>query len=155
TEPNAFASWARGSDGKRGTNDDFFLTVPDRLDNLTLKAASPGGASITGPGNRPATDLEGFLQFVPGPGDHNRGWTIANLQIRGFNNSIAQFSTPGSPNDAFSGTQITNNTIEVPTGINATAAGAAIVSGNVGILLGFGKDQTLANNTIDFPGDGV
>src|SRR5262249_83252 len=154
-EPNAFTSWALGSDGTAGTADDFFLTVPRRLDNVTLGAASPAGATITGPGNRPATDVEGFLKFVAGGGEHNRGWTINNLQISGFNSSIAMFTDPGSPSNAFSGTQITNNAIQVATGINATAAGAPIVTPNVGILFGYGKNQIIANNTIDFAGNGV
>jgi hypothetical protein len=155
TEPNAFNNWALGSDGTAGTTDDFFLTVPRRLDDVAFGATSPGGASITGPGNRPATDIEGFLRFFAGAGEHNRGWTITNLQISGFNSSIAMINGAGSPNNAFSGTQVTNNAIQVATAVNATAAGAPIVTPNVGILLGFGKDQKVANNTIDFAGNGV
>jgi hypothetical protein len=155
TEPNAFNSWALGSDGAAGTSDDYFLTVPRGLDNVTLEAAAGGGAAITGSGNRPAADVEGFLQFIAGAGEHNRGWTISNLQITGFNISIAMFNGAGSPNNAFSGTQITNNAIQVATAINATAAGAPIVTPNIGILYGFGKNQNIANNTIDFPGNGA
>src|SRR5262249_35137057 len=113
TEPNAFNSWALGSDGIAGTADDYFLTVPLRLDNVTLVSASPGGAPLTGPGTPPATDVEAFLKFVAGGGEHNRGWTINNLQISGFNPSIAMFNGAGSPGNAFSGTQITNNAIQV------------------------------------------
>jgi hypothetical protein len=155
TEPNAFNSWALGSDGIAGTSDDYFLTVPHGLDNVTLAAAAGGGSAITGPGNRPAIDVEGFLQFIAAAGEHNRGWTISDLQITGFNISIAMFNGPGSPNNAYSGTQITNNAIQVATAINATAAGAPIVTPNIGILYGFGKNQIIANNTVDFPGNGA
>jgi hypothetical protein len=154
TEPNAFNSWALGSDGL-ASGDDFFLTVPHHLDNLTVEAATAGGAAIIGPGNRPATDTEGFLRFVAGPGDHNRGWTISNLTIAGFDLSIAMFNGAGSSNNAFSGTQIINNFIQVPAAVNASAAGAPIVTPNIGILFGFGKNQRIANNTLAFPGNGL
>ena len=56
----------------------------------------------------------------------------------------------------FDGTQIHDqrNHIRVPVDLNATVA-PADVNQNIGIHYSFGQNQTIQNNTIDMPGNGV
>src|SRR5215510_15552259 len=53
TEANAAASWALGSDGLTGgsnSDDDYGITPPASLNNITITADNLGDATIQGPG---------------------------------------------------------------------------------------------------------
>ncbi|HET9223953.1 MAG TPA: DUF11 domain-containing protein, partial [Roseiflexaceae bacterium] len=150
TEPNAAASWALGSDTVGGNGDDYSLLVPAATNAITLTAASLGAATIQGPGDLAAQNLEGFLVF---DGGDNQGWTISNLRMLDFDLSIGMFSGAGGA-DAFNNTRIVNNYIRVATDLNATVA-PADVNQNIGIHFSFGTNQTIQGNTIEIPGNGV
>ena len=149
-EPNAAVDWAAGNDGVVGNADDYTLTVRPNLNGVTLTAASLGNATIQGPGDLAAVNLEGFLNF---DGGDNQNWTISNLQILDFDLGIGLFNGPGGT-DAFDNLKVLNNRIRVPTDLNATIAPADI-SQNIGIHYSFGKNQTIQGNQIDLAGDGV
>jgi hypothetical protein len=150
TELNAAASWALGSDGTGATGDDFSILVPQGLNSLTITAGSLGAATIEGPGDLPAVNLEAFLVF---DGGDNQNLLISNLRIRNFDLSIGMFGGAGGT-DAFNGTLIQNNYILVPSDLNATDA-PADVNQNIGIHFAFGQNQTISGNTIDITGGGV
>src|SRR5450755_2777936 len=120
TQPFAAAAWALGSDNTAGTADDYSVYVPASLNSVTLTATSLGAATIQGPGDLPAIDLEGFLVFDGGP---NQSWTISNLRILDFDLSIGFFFGGGGAT-AFNNTTIQNNFIRIPTDLNATVAPA-------------------------------
>jgi Ca2+-binding RTX toxin-like protein len=159
TEANAAASWALGSDGVGGTNDDYSISVPGRteplpptrLNNVTLTAANLGAATIQGPGDLAAVNLEGVLVFE-GDAD-NQNWTISNIEFRDFDLALAFFNG-ASGVDAFNGTHITNNYIRIATDLNATVA-SADVNQNIGIHYSFGTNQVISGNTVEIPGDGI
>src|SRR5437660_6382138 len=90
TAPFAAAAWAAGNDGIAGNADDYEVSAPRGINNVTLTAASLGSATIQGPGDLPALDLEGFLVFDASlaPGGGSQGWTISNLRILDFDLSI-------------------------------------------------------------------
>lgn len=155
TEPNAAASWALGSDGQTGTpafeNDDYSILARAGLNGVTVTSASLGAATIQGPGDLAAVNLEGVLQFYSG--GLNQNWTISNLRFLDFDNAIG-FYFAGGPSTVYNGTTITNNYIRIPRDLNATVA-PADVNQNIGIHFSFGSGQTISGNTIDFAGDGV
>jgi uncharacterized repeat protein (TIGR01451 family) len=148
TQPFAAAAWALGNDNTNSTADDYSVYVPAGLTNVTLTATSLGSATIQGPGDLPAVNLEGFLLFDGGP---NPNWTISNLRILDFDLSIGMFATSVT---AFNNTKIQNNFIRIPTDLNATVA-PADVNQNIGIHFSFGANQTISGNTFNVPGDGV
>ncbi|MGZ8833831.1 MAG: hypothetical protein ACXW19_11630, partial [Thermoanaerobaculia bacterium] len=150
TQPFAAAAWALGNDNTPGTADDYSVYVPAGLNDITLTATALGNATIQGPGDLAAVNLEGFLFF---DGGDNQGWTISNLRILDFDLSIGFFFGAGGV-DAFNNTLIQNNFIRVPTDLNATVA-PADVNQNIGIHFSFGTNQSITNNRIDIPGDGV
>jgi uncharacterized repeat protein (TIGR01451 family) len=150
TEPNAAASWALGNDAAASTADDYSLLVPSATNAISLTAASLGAATIQGPGDLAAQNLEAFLVF---DGGDNQGWTISNLRILNFDLGIGMFSGAGGA-DAFNNTRILNNYIRLPTDLNATAA-PADVNQNIGIHFSFGTNQTIQGNTIEINGTGV
>jgi hypothetical protein len=150
TEANAAASWALGNDNTASTSDDYSLSIPQNLNNVTVAAASLGSATIQGPGDLASQDLEGVFFFN---GGDNQNWTIANLQFYDFDNAIGMFSGAGGA-DAYNGTTITNNTIRLATDLNATVA-PADTSQNIGLHYAFGQNQTISNNTFIIPGNGV
>lgn len=149
TEANASAAWALGNDGVASAADDYSLLVPDNLNNVTITAASLGDATIQGPGDLAAANLEGVFVF---DGGKNQNWTISNLEIFDFDLSIAFFDP--APVDAFNNLTLSNNHIRVPADLNVVVA-PADVNQNIGIHLSFGKNQTVQNNQIDIAGDGV
>ncbi len=152
TEPNAAAAWAKGDDGVAGTSDDYEVLVPANVDGVTITADSLGDATIQGPGDLAAANLEGVLVFdrstFPGT---NQGWTISNLRILDFDLSIGMFA---SADFQFNNTTIQNNFIRIATDLNAVVA-PADVNQNIGIYTSFGTNQSILNNTIEIPGDGV
>jgi uncharacterized repeat protein (TIGR01451 family) len=150
TQPFAAAAWALGNDNTAGTADDYSVYVPANLNNVTLTAASLGSATIQGPGDLAAFDLEGVFVFDGGP---NQGWTISNLRILDFDLSIGFFFGEGGVN-AFNNTKIQNNFIRIPTDLNATVAPVDVLQ-NIGIHYSFGTNQTISGNTIQMTGDGV
>jgi uncharacterized repeat protein (TIGR01451 family) len=150
TQPFAAAAWALGNDNTAATGDDYSVLVPAGLNNITLTATSQGAATILGPGDLAAIDLEGFLVFN---GGDNQDWTISNLVIQDFDLSIGMFNGAGG-SDAFNNTLIENNLIIMPNDLNATVAPADPLQ-NVGIHYSFGTNQTIRLNQIRIPGDSV
>jgi uncharacterized repeat protein (TIGR01451 family) len=148
TAPFAAAAWALGNDGMAATADDYEVLVPPGLSNVTLTATSLGSATIQGPGDLSAVNLEGFLIFDGGP---NPGWTISNLRILDFDLSLGMFATAASD---FNTTHIQNNFIRIATDLNATVA-PADVNQNIGIHFSFGANQLISGNTFNIPGDGL
>jgi uncharacterized repeat protein (TIGR01451 family) len=150
TAPFAAAAWALGNDNTPATLDDYSVYVPQGLNNITLTATSLGSATIQGPGDIPTVDLEGFLYF---DGGDNQNWEISNLRILDFDLSIGMFFGAGG-SDAFNGTQIVDNYIRTATDLNATVAPGDSFQ-NIAIHYAFGTNQTISNNRIDIPGNGV
>jgi uncharacterized repeat protein (TIGR01451 family) len=152
TQPFAAAEWAKGNDGVAGNADDYEVLVPSGINNLTITASSLGSATIQGPGDLPAVDLEGFLVFdsFDFPGG-NQGCTISNLRILDFDLSIGMFAKTVSD---YNNTSIQNNFIRIPTDLNATVAPVDVLQ-NIGINFSFGTNQSILNNTFQIPGDGV
>jgi uncharacterized repeat protein (TIGR01451 family) len=153
TQPFAAAAWALGNDNTASTADDYEVLAPRGVNNVTVTATSLGSATIQGPGDLAAVNLESFLVFDPSvaPGGTNQGWTISNLRILDFDLSIGSFAVGVSD---FNGMTVTNNFIRIPTDLNATVA-PADVNQNIGIHFSFGTSQTISNNTFNIPGDGV
>jgi hypothetical protein len=60
TQPFAATAWALGNDNTAGTADDYSVYVPANLNGVTLTATSLGTATIQGPGDLAAVNLEGF-----------------------------------------------------------------------------------------------
>jgi uncharacterized repeat protein (TIGR01451 family) len=152
TQPFAAAAWALGNDNTANTADDYEVLVPSGVNNVTLTATSLGSATIQGPGDLAAVNLEGFLVFdsFDFPGG-SQGWTVSNLRILDFDLSIGMFA--GSSSD-YNNTTITNNFIRIPTDLNATVA-PADVNQNIGINFSFGTNQSITGNSFQIPGDGV
>ncbi len=152
TESNAAASWALGSDGVAATGDDWGILAPVGFQNVTLDAATLGAAVIQGPGDLPAVNLEGFLGMWGGT---YKDWTIARLDIRGFDLGIGMFADGGAdPGNQFDGVQVIDNRIELATDLNTTAA-PADVNQNIALHLAVGDHQTIQGNEIVIPGTGV
>ncbi len=152
TEANAAASWALGSDGisQGGAGDDYTILVPANRNGITFTAASPGAATIQGPGDLPALNLEGVMIF---DGGDNQNWTLSNINYFDFDLAIGFFNGAGGT-DAFNGTQILNNHIRIARDLNAVAAPGETFQ-NIGIHYSFGSNQMISGNTIDFSGDDV
>ena len=93
TEPFANASWQLGSDGLPGTGDEYGILPPSGFQNVTLDAATLGGAIIQGPGDLPGVNLEAFLAMW---GGSYKDWTFARLDIRGFDLGIGMFCCDGA-----------------------------------------------------------
>lgn len=154
TEANAAASWAAGSDGNPATPDDNFgIVAPAGFDDVTIRATAVGDAIIQGPGDLPTETFEGFLFLFGGT---YQGWTIENLDIRGFDWSIGMFCCSGpSVADQFDGVSILGNRIEVPTDLAPIGPAAADTFQNVAIHFAHGSNQTISGNEIIIPGDGI
>lgn len=150
TEANAAASWALGGDGVGSSPDDYSVRVPAGLNNVTLTAANLADATIQGPGDLAAVNLESVLVF---DGGDNQGWTISNIRFRDFDLALGFFAGAGGA-DAFNDTHITNNYLRIATDLNATVA-PADVNQNIGIHFSFGTNQLVSGNTIEIPGDGI
>lgn len=150
TESNAAASWALGSDGTSATVDDYSIYVPANLNGVTLTASSLGSATIQGPGDLAAINLEGVLVF---DGGDNQNWTISNLRFLDFDLSIAFFGGAGG-SDAFNNLQLTNNYIRMASDLNATVA-PDDVNQNIGIHFAYGTNQVISGNTIEIQGNAV
>ena len=150
TEANAAASWALGSDGVPSTIDDYSILVPANRNNITFTASSLGSATIQGPGDLGAVNLEGVMYF---DGGDNQGWILSNIRYLDFDLAIGMFNGAGG-SDAFNGTQIINNYIRIPSDLN-TAVAPLDVNQNIGIHFSFGTNQLISGNTIETPGTGV
>jgi hypothetical protein len=148
TQPFAAAAWALGNDNTASTADDYEVLVPTGVNNVTITASSLGAATIQGPGDLAAVNLEGVFVFDGGP---NQGWTISNIRFVEFDLSIGFFATPVN---AFNNTKIINNYIKIAQDLNSTVA-PADVNQNIGIHFSYGTNQMISGNTIEFDGDGV
>jgi uncharacterized repeat protein (TIGR01451 family) len=153
TAPFAAAAWAAGNDGIAGNADDYEVSAPRGVNNVTLTAASLGSATIQGPGDLPALDLEAFLVFDASlaPGGGAQGWTISNLRILDFDLSIGMFAV-GSTD--YNNTTITNNFIRIATDLNPAVAPSDTIQ-NIGLHFSFGTNQSILGNSFQVPGDGV
>lgn len=151
TQPFAAAAWALGNDNTASTGDDYEVLVPSGLNNVTLTATSLGSATIQGPGDLAAVNLEAFLVFDASLSGASQGWTISNLRILDFDLSIGMFAV-GVTN--YNNTTIQNNFIRIPTDLNATVA-PADVNQNIGVHFSFGTNQSITGNSFQIPGDGV
>ena len=151
TAPFAAAAWALGNDNTASTGDDYAVTIPLNLADVTLTATSLGSATIQGPGDLAAIDLEGFLYF-DGAGD-NPSWTISNLRILDFDLGIGMFNGAGGV-DQYNDTVITNNFIRLPQDLNGTVAPGDPLQ-NIAIHYSFGTNQSISFNTIHIPGDSL
>jgi len=142
SEPNAIASWADGG---------WWSLWPQGVNRVTIRPASPGAATITGPGDLPQFDLEGVFGAV----GENTGWEVSGLRFENIDNAIGMFffsggfSPPGV--NQFDDTRIVGNHIVLPQDLDAT--GEALQ--NIAIHFSFGDEQLIADNTIEIPGDGV
>ena len=150
TQPFAAAAWALGNDNTNGTADDYEVLATPGVNNVTITASSLGAATIQGPGDLAAVNLEGVFVFDGGP---NQGWTISNIRFMDFDLSIAFFDE-GHGVTAFNNTHLTNNYIRIARDLNATVA-PADVNQNIGIHFSFGTNQVISGNTIEIQGDGV
>jgi hypothetical protein len=150
TEANAAASWALGNDAVASTTDDFSISVPANLNNVTITASSLGTATIQGPGDLAALDLEGVFFFN---GGDNQGWTISNIRFVDFDLTIGFFVGVGGL-DAFNNTKIINNYIKIATDLNPTVAPADALQ-NIAIHYSHGMNQMISGNTIEFNGNGL
>ena len=151
TETNAAASWAAGSDGNAGaTADNYSIYVPANLNNVTFTANTLGDATIQGPGDLAAVDLEAVLYF---DGGDNQNWTISNIRFLDFDNAIGMFQGAGG-SDAFNGTKILNNYIRMATDLDSSVAPTDTAQ-NIAIHLSFGTNQMVSGNTIELNGNGV
>lgn len=150
-ETNAAASWAAGSDGNAGTTaDNYSIYVPANRNNITFTANALGDATIEGPGDLPAVDLESVLYF---DGGDNQNWTISNLRFLEFDNVIGMFGGAGGV-DAFNGTKILNNYIHLATDLDSAVAPNDTAQ-NIAIHLAYGTNQLISGNTIEINGNGV
>ena len=150
TEPNAASSWALGNDGTTGNADDFSIVIPPNKNNVTIRAITPGGATIQGPGDLLTQNLEGV--FLTDGGD-NQNLKFSGLRILDFDLAIGMFSGAGGA-DAFNGAKVIDNFIRVPADNNATAA-PPDVNQNIGIHYSFGTNQEISGNTIQLAGNAV
>ena len=154
TESNAAASWAKGSNGVAGDLDDYSILVPADLNNVTFTADNLGDATIQGPGDLAAVNLEGVFFFNSLNGSKNQNWTISKIRFVDFDLAIGFFEDTAGASDAFLNTHLVNNYIKIAKDLNATVA-PADVNQNIGIHYSFGKNQLISGNTIDFDGDGI
>ena len=133
------------------TVDDYSVYVAANLNGVTFTGTlGLGTAFINGPGDLAGANLEGALVF---DGGDNQNWTISNMTFSGLDMPIGMFNGAGG-SDAYNGTTITNNIINLPNDLNTTVA-PADVNQNIGIHYSFGTNQTISNNVINIPGDGV
>lgn len=138
TEANAAASWA--ANGRA-------IFVPNGLSNVTLTAANGlGTATIQGPGDNPALDIEyeSFLYFE----GNNPGWEISELEILDFDVAVLMVG-------AASNTRIVDNYIRVPADALETLMTPAEEFENIAINLSRGVNQVVSGNLIEFPGTGL
>ncbi len=143
-EENAFASWAA---------DDYGILAPSGVADVTITALALGDAVIIGPGELEDVNIyyEGFLYMW---GGLYQGWTVENLDIRGFDWTIGMFYDTGGSTEDFNGVTIRNNRIEMPNDLPGNySAGVGEVFQNIAFHLGFGENQTIEGNEIFIPGD--
>jgi hypothetical protein len=150
TESFANIAWSLGSDGIADTDDDYSIAAPPGFENVTIGAAALGDAVIQGPGDVPTLDWETFLGMWDGS---YFGWTVENLDIRGFDWSIAMFFTTGAD---FHGVTIRNNLIMMPADEPGNyGANIGEPWQNVAIHMAGGQDQTVEGNEIIIPGSAL
>ncbi|GAB4028088.1 hypothetical protein GCM10028773_61300 [Spirosoma koreense] len=161
TQSIAQAEWAKGNNGEAGdgvgsytgTGDDYTITAPTNVTNVTITAASLGSATILGPGDLPGVSLETPLFLNANtPTSSFKNWTISNLTFNGFDTSI-DLDNNGGPVDAYDNLKITNNEIRIPADLNAVEAMADDIQ-NLGIYYTFGKNIEISANKIYMDGSG-
>ncbi|MCB1056597.1 MAG: hypothetical protein KDD11_13930, partial [Acidobacteria bacterium] len=143
SESNALASWAAQG---------YEILAPAGVANAFVRAEALGEAIIEGPGDLPEVYGEGFLFLYSGT---YRGWTIENLDLRGFDWTMGMFYVQGSSSTTdFNDVTIASNRFEMPADLNANAAPNDTFQ-NIGLHFAFGTNQTIAGNEFVLPGDGV
>ena len=106
TQPFAAASWALGNDNTAATGVDYEVLIPAGLNDVTLTANSLGDATIQGPGDLAAINLESFLVFDASLSGASQGWTI-------FLSSSSSAAAMGWPFDASASTSPAGLTMNV------------------------------------------
>ena len=154
--------WAKGNDGVEqsvkssffsGSGDDYSILAPAKTENVTVTSASPGSATILGPGEVATTALESFLFFNSNSTTSSfKGWTISNLIIKNFDASIAADHNNGS-SFAMENFKVLNNEIYIPADNNKTTEADDFQ--NIGIHLNYGKNQEIKGNKIVIDGTGI
>jgi hypothetical protein len=152
TETNAAASWALGSDGTAGTDDDYSIKVPADLNGVTFTANNLGDATIQGPGDLQTVAFEGVFYF-DGSGD-NQNWTISKIRFLDFDWTIQMYNGAGG-GDSYNNTQIINNYIRMPQDLAVASNSDEVDFQNVAIHYSFGTNQLISGNTIDIPGNSL
>ena len=140
TETNAMASWAAA---------DYAVIAPGGVANVRIYADEPGDAVVLGPWELPDLDVyyEGFLHLFEGS---YHGWTIENLELRGFDWVLAMFFTSSTD---FDNVTVRNNIIELPVdipGSHTLATGEPWQ--NIALHLSFGTNQIIEGNEVIIPG---
>jgi hypothetical protein len=162
TNSIAKGEWAKGNDGESqgaasafyaASGDDYSILAPARTENVTLTSASPGSATIEGPGEIATTALESFLFFNSNTATSSfKGWTISNLKIKNFDASIGADHNQGSIS-VMENFKILNNEFLIPADLNKTQEADNFQ--NIGIHLNYGKNQEVKNNKFIVDGTGV
>jgi hypothetical protein len=141
-EPNALASWARGSNGIAAEGhifatggDDWSIRLRNGVNGVTVRAATPGAGIVLGNEGAATGD---FSAFVVGYGT-NQGWTFENLTLDGFDLGIGLYATQG---ESYNGTVIRANTVRIGPDSGDDYADYAIYTG-------YGEQQTIVDNIIE------
>jgi hypothetical protein len=144
TEMNAFDSWeAEG----------FGILAPTGIADVTVHAENLGDAIVLVPGDLPELYFEGFLFLFGGT---YQGWTLENLDLRGFDWTLGLFFQPGGAGSTvdFNDVTIANNRIELPVDLNTNVAPDDNFQ-NIALHFAFGTNQTIQGNEFILPGIGV
>jgi hypothetical protein len=159
----AQAEWKKGNDGinqgqgaavYNDNTDDYTILAPVNTKNVTLTASALGATNILGPGDLAETAYESFLAFFSRTSTSTfEDWTISNLIIKNFDNTIGAFHLNGS-HTAMNGFKIQNNEIHIPADLNNTAELNGSYA-NIGIHLNYGVNQQITNNKFVVEGNGI
>ena len=160
---NAQAAWALGNNGvadaaavtSSGAGDDYSITVPDSLENITLTASSLGAATIQGPGDLAGVALETPLFFNNYRASSSfQNWTISNITFKDFDVSVIG-DLNGGNTTAFNNFKILGNEFFIPADLNGAGGGETTNFQNIGIHYSFGTGQDISNNIFHVAGNGV
>ncbi len=139
----AQTEWAKGNDGNSVLgDDDYSIQAPRNATNVTIT----GTATIQGPGDLAAANLESFLEFNNA---NTTDWEISGLTIKDFDVSLGFYNSLHQS----SGLIIKDNTFYIPKDLNETAS-PEDTHQNIGIHLSYGKNQLIDNNTVYIDGTG-
>lgn len=163
TTAEAKAAWALGNNAVSegadaaaaiGSGDDYSISVPENTNNVTLTAATVGGATIQGPSDLANVALESSLYFNSNkPASSFKNWTISKLKFKDLDVAIIADHN-GGPVNVMEGFTVANNEFTIPADLNTTVAPADNFQ-NIGLHLNYGKNQHITNNKFYLDGTGV